>query len=56
MLSARPSGTSLSNIVQVNNNGNIVMQNDGKGITVKSPDGLTTKTIGIDNAGNILLT
>ena len=35
--------------------GNVVTSTAGKGITLKSPDGLTTKTLTIDNAGNIAL-
>lgn len=37
------------------NTGNFVLGTAGKGVTLKSPDGLTTKTLTIDNAGNIAL-
>lgn len=35
--------------------GNLVMGTSGKGITLKSPNGLITKTLTIDNAGSITL-
>lgn len=35
--------------------GNFVASTPGKGVTLTSPDGLTTKTLTIDNAGNIAL-
>lgn len=37
------------------NNGNVIVAGAGKGVTLTSPDGLTTKTLTIDNAGNIAL-
>jgi len=37
-------------------NGDIHAQGNGKGILVTSPDGLTTKRIGIDNSGNLVIT
>ena len=35
--------------------GNFALGTAGKGVTLTSPDGLTTKTLTIDNAGNIAL-
>lgn len=35
--------------------GNLILETAGKGLTVTSPNGLITKTITIDNAGNIAL-
>lgn len=37
------------------NTGNFVAGTAGKGVTLKSPNGLVTKTLTIDNAGNIAL-
>jgi len=39
-----------------NGTGDWQILKDGSGILVKSPDGLTTKRIGIDNAGALLIT
>ena len=35
--------------------GDVQISTAGKGVVLKSPDGLTTKTLTIDNAGNIAL-
>lgn len=35
--------------------GNVILNASGKGITLKSPNGLITKTLTIDNAGLIAL-
>ena len=51
-----PNGSSSRiEVFRISQDGNIKLSVAGKGIEVVSPDGLTTKTIGIDNAGNLLL-
>lgn len=37
------------------NNGNVILGTAGKGVTLTSPNGLVTKTLTIDNAGNVAL-
>lgn len=48
----RVNGTSVA---QFSPAGNISMFGNGKGVTLKSPNGLVSKTLTIDNAGNIAL-
>lgn len=37
------------------NTGDLILSTAGKGVTVTSPNGLVTKTITIDNSGNLVL-
>lgn len=44
-----------ANRVAFDNTGGVEVMTAGKGIKLKSPDGLTTKTLTIDNAGALAL-
>lgn len=50
------SSASVTDVIEILPNGNLRIIADGNGLTVTSPDGLVTKTIGIDNAGLLILT
>ena len=49
----RTNGTTT--IMKLAATGNVSITQAGKGIVLKSPDGNTTKTITIDNAGNLVV-
>jgi hypothetical protein len=44
-----------ANAVMISQNGNMRISAAGKGLTLKSPDGLTTKTVTINNLGVLVL-
>jgi hypothetical protein len=54
-----PSGSigslSFTTRMEIGSAGNVKINTAGKGVTLTSPDGLTTKTLTIDNAGAIAL-